>query len=389
MPLLAVVAASNELPDNDELDALYDRFLFRRVVRPVSENAFGDLLLLPMPLPSNNKTSSIDRTALLSEEYLTHILQQAALVTLSKETILLLCDVRAHLHNLESGPVYTSDRRFVKAASMLRVAAASQNRTQVSTLDCILLQHVLWHSAEEQQMLQEYLWTKSVPDSMLPGLEFVIEKLHQRAMQICKAEERKVVAAALAQKPSNGTKAVKPRVSWKNAKPLEDVNEELKMYINILSTHAVEFRELAAQALMGNVWLSTAEVVRVKQELFPRAMNQSAVMQRLLSVVVAMQAVVEHEVLGYASKVEVLDHLWTQYNFGPGNTDTTQHDRLYATTTLQVLQEINESIRAAKEQTERENRKVLREREVKLRKQKYDLLKKREETERRKYLWDR
>ena len=29
VPLLAVVAASNKLPDHEELDALYDRFLFR------------------------------------------------------------------------------------------------------------------------------------------------------------------------------------------------------------------------------------------------------------------------------------------------------------------------------------------------------------------------
>ena len=29
---MAVVAASNELPDNEELDALYDRFLIRKVV---------------------------------------------------------------------------------------------------------------------------------------------------------------------------------------------------------------------------------------------------------------------------------------------------------------------------------------------------------------------
>ena len=31
VPLMAVVAASNELPDNEELDALYDRFLIRKV----------------------------------------------------------------------------------------------------------------------------------------------------------------------------------------------------------------------------------------------------------------------------------------------------------------------------------------------------------------------
>jgi MoxR-like ATPase len=36
VPLLTAVAASNELPESEELDALYDRFLVRRAVRQVS-----------------------------------------------------------------------------------------------------------------------------------------------------------------------------------------------------------------------------------------------------------------------------------------------------------------------------------------------------------------
>ena len=32
IPLLCAVAAANELPDSDELEALYDRFLLRREV---------------------------------------------------------------------------------------------------------------------------------------------------------------------------------------------------------------------------------------------------------------------------------------------------------------------------------------------------------------------
>jgi MoxR-like ATPase len=36
VPLLCLVGASNELPESEELDALYDRFLIRRTVAQVS-----------------------------------------------------------------------------------------------------------------------------------------------------------------------------------------------------------------------------------------------------------------------------------------------------------------------------------------------------------------
>jgi MoxR-like ATPase len=36
VPLITVIGASNELPESEELDALYDRFLIRKLVKQVS-----------------------------------------------------------------------------------------------------------------------------------------------------------------------------------------------------------------------------------------------------------------------------------------------------------------------------------------------------------------
>lgn len=38
MPLVTLVGASNELPESEELDALYDRFLIRRTVNQVGSS---------------------------------------------------------------------------------------------------------------------------------------------------------------------------------------------------------------------------------------------------------------------------------------------------------------------------------------------------------------
>jgi MoxR-like ATPase len=44
VPLVCMVGASNELPESEELDALYDRFLLRRRVAQVSAGGLADLL---------------------------------------------------------------------------------------------------------------------------------------------------------------------------------------------------------------------------------------------------------------------------------------------------------------------------------------------------------
>ena len=46
VPLLCMVGASNELPESEELDALYDRFLFRFPVQQVSVGGLRALLEL-------------------------------------------------------------------------------------------------------------------------------------------------------------------------------------------------------------------------------------------------------------------------------------------------------------------------------------------------------
>jgi MoxR-like ATPase len=52
--LMTVVGASNELPDSEELEALYDRFLFRKTVHAVSDGAVSELLSLARNIISSS-----------------------------------------------------------------------------------------------------------------------------------------------------------------------------------------------------------------------------------------------------------------------------------------------------------------------------------------------
>lgn len=52
------MGASNELPESEELDALYDRFLVRREVKQVSQAGLYDLLRTPDTSPNAAPTTS-------------------------------------------------------------------------------------------------------------------------------------------------------------------------------------------------------------------------------------------------------------------------------------------------------------------------------------------
>ena len=69
-PLLCLVGASNELPESDELAALWDRFLLRVPVGPLSEAGVDALLQLDdapaaaQPPPGDGDTSAQDEPPL-------------------------------------------------------------------------------------------------------------------------------------------------------------------------------------------------------------------------------------------------------------------------------------------------------------------------------------
>lgn len=75
VPLLCLVAASNELPESEELDALYDRFLLRSQVQQVRFLAvFASNCVSRMMLPA---ISSDWTTPFLYAQHVLHCAQQS------------------------------------------------------------------------------------------------------------------------------------------------------------------------------------------------------------------------------------------------------------------------------------------------------------------------
>ncbi|RKZ55553.1 MAG: hypothetical protein DRR08_24040 [Candidatus Parabeggiatoa sp. nov. 2] len=143
-PLSCVVGASNELPEGEELDALYDRFLLRYQVMPVSPESFAQLLGLkgnPKPKP--------DLELRLTVEELQEIQESAELVKLPDDVMVLLQELR---HFLSEQQIYVSDRRWRKVVKLLQVAAYTNGNNEVSIWDCWLLQHCLWRHLNKDKL---------------------------------------------------------------------------------------------------------------------------------------------------------------------------------------------------------------------------------------------
>jgi MoxR-like ATPase len=147
-PLVSVVGASNELPQEEELLALYDRFLVRYHVGPVSDEGFAKLLDL-----RGQAKPAIDAALMLTPSDLEHIHAAALKVTVPAEVASLLKAMRKHCQDQK---IPVSDRRWRKALFLLQVAAHTDGRAAVSVWDCWLLQHCLWHKPEEITTLAKW-----------------------------------------------------------------------------------------------------------------------------------------------------------------------------------------------------------------------------------------
>ena len=145
VPLVSVVAASNEAPDDEALRAFFDRFMFRCPVAPVSDEAFGQLLAVGEAVPGDGPR--------LSEQELAAARHGARSVELPGEMAAALKQLRAFLQARSIG---VSDRRWVRIVHVLRVAAAADGRAQVGVSDLCVLPFLVSERAEQTVLVQDW-----------------------------------------------------------------------------------------------------------------------------------------------------------------------------------------------------------------------------------------
>ncbi|KAL6772366.1 hypothetical protein ACKKBG_A29945 [Auxenochlorella protothecoides x Auxenochlorella symbiontica] len=201
VPLLCLVGASNELPESEELDALYDRFLLRRQVAQVSSAQLGNLARLAAgSLRATTQTSADGAGAAggrleLADFHGTASTAYSA-VEVPDSVIDLLTTTRDYLQDKCEPPIYVSDRRFMKAIKMLQVAAHVDGRSAVHEYDCLLLEFVLGSRPDDSQKVRAFVLETIASDPGLQQLELVFLGLFGRACRALEGGNEQDVAEA-------------------------------------------------------------------------------------------------------------------------------------------------------------------------------------------------
>jgi MoxR-like ATPase len=151
VPLRCVVGASNEMPKEAELEALYDRFIIRmRVDRLQDEDQLTRFL-------TNAAEYAPPEVSLrLTKSELEAIAQAAKVIPVEKPVIELLVALREWC---QGKGIKISDRRLIKIKHLLQVAAATSDRQSTSLSDTWVIRYCAWDdfTSDQAEKLADWL----------------------------------------------------------------------------------------------------------------------------------------------------------------------------------------------------------------------------------------
>ncbi len=150
VPLISLFGASNEMPQGNELEALWDRFLLRFRVGYVSDTGFAKFIRAAsakLGAKQNGHKPNGSQPATLLQSELVALQQSAEQVAIPNATIDLIEQLRK---DLAGKGIIISDRRWGQTLGVLQAHALTEGRDAVTEDDLVFLKHVLWQSPEQQ-----------------------------------------------------------------------------------------------------------------------------------------------------------------------------------------------------------------------------------------------
>lgn len=176
VPLKGIISASNEIPpENQGLEALYDRFIIRLNVEPLQLRENFEALLNAEPISA---TIPVDENLQFSDSEWEDLMDLSKLVNISKECFDIIHSIRIKVDHFNTinkdNIIYISDRRWQKIALILKTSACLCDRDTVLPIDILVLKNCLWTKEENRKPL-----AKMVEDSVREFCPYNSDKYEQ------------------------------------------------------------------------------------------------------------------------------------------------------------------------------------------------------------------
>jgi MoxR-like ATPase len=153
VPLISLYAASNEVPNDDNLAAMFDRFLLRVVSDNLDSYHFHNLVATGL------KNEIIKITGREDEQK--PVLTAQELISLHRSfdrfldfTDDFLAKYKGLIFQIRSEGITVSDRRVVKLLKLFAASAIFDGRTQAHDGDFFILKHI-WNNLDQAELLEE------------------------------------------------------------------------------------------------------------------------------------------------------------------------------------------------------------------------------------------
>ena len=145
-----IIGASNELPKEEyELDALYDRFLFREKINYINNTKLLFFI--------NDKVPIIKENEKIEFSEIDEINSMLNTVIINENIIEKIINIKEKIQEKFGTLELISDRRIVKVIKVLKIAALSSGRNKLVIFDLLLLNYLLWKNEENIQEIEEII----------------------------------------------------------------------------------------------------------------------------------------------------------------------------------------------------------------------------------------
>ena len=272
-PVRCVIGASNELPEDEELDALYDRFLLRKEVKAVSDEGLFQLLTVnPSADIVGMSAKSHDAIDNFSFDEASAALSGAAdTVTIPDHIASLIRNMRTFMN--DELDVEVSDRRLVQSARLLRLSAATHGRKYVDPIDCLLLQDIVWRLPEERSIIRQWLWGNLTPggegsDAEILQYKFLLDGLRASVVESVRATGGDITG-------NNGARK-------EDVAAIAALREEVIRISGLIQALWDALARHSNMLVRDHIWLSPDETKAAQQLLQPKARKSMEVIEQVL-----------------------------------------------------------------------------------------------------------